>query len=51
MCDVCKEITQNGGEVSIYKLEDITGYFRPENEMIIRFCPCCGEKLNDTKQK
>ena len=49
MCDVCKELTQNGEEVTVHELyENTSGYFHPEHEMIIKYCPCCGKELNDT---
>ena len=47
MCDVCKELTQNKDTVKIHELyENTSGYFYPENEMIIKYCPCCGKELN-----
>lgn len=47
MCDVCKELTQNKDTVKIHELyENTSGYFYPQNEMIIKYCPCCGKELN-----
>ena len=52
MCDVCKELTQNNDTIKIHELyENTSGYFHPEHEMIIKYCPCCGKELNDTKAK
>lgn len=45
-CKICEELMLNNDKISIIELyENTTGYFHPENEIIIKFCPVCGRKL------
>jgi len=44
-CTACNELNslKNAEIETIYYID---GYFHPETEMIIKYCPVCGKKLN-----
>lgn len=45
-CPVCKELNMTNDITKITELyEPRTGYFFPMTEMIIRYCPFCGNKM------
>ena len=49
-CKICREIERNHCKVEIKELfESATGFFEPEHEIIIRYCPNCGRKMEENK--
>lgn len=45
-CAVCKELKRSRGPVRINELYDTdSGYFYPDTNIIIHFCPNCGKEI------
>lgn len=46
-CPVCKELEMTFDKTTVTQLyETGTGYFSPIEDIVVRYCPSCGRKLN-----